>query len=192
MHLLESPPLGLYVVVIVCDVRILHVGPVSDAVRHELPLVLVLPHGLLALLDERLYAVILYLRLAVQPQRLLHFKLHRKPVRVPACLPQNMLPFHGLVPGDYVFHAAREDVADVRLAVCRRGAVVKRELLSPFVLLHRLLKDAVFFPELDHILLPVHEIEGCVHLLVQCHNSLLEAVQNGRLASIFLRKYYAK
>ncbi len=74
VHLLQSPPLRFDVLVVVRNVGIFHISPITYAVAHYLPFVLVLPHGFFALLYERLYAVIFYLLFAVKPERLFHFE----------------------------------------------------------------------------------------------------------------------
>ena len=66
----------------------LHVRPIADSVAHLLPFGLVLPDGLLALLDKRLDAVIFDLRLAVDAQRLFNFQLNRQAMGIPAGLAQ--------------------------------------------------------------------------------------------------------
>ena len=107
VHLLERPPLGLYILVIVGDVGVVHIDPVADAVAHLFPLALVLPYRLLTLLDERLYAVALYLGLAVYAERLFDLEFDGQTVRIPAGLSQYVIALHCAVTGDYVLHYAR-------------------------------------------------------------------------------------
>ena len=159
-HLLQCPPLGLDVVVVVCDVRVLHVSPETDAVTHVLPLVLVGPDGFLTLLDERLNAVALDLRLAVDAQSLLDFELDRKSVCIPACLEDDVLALHCVISRDNVLNDSRLDMSDMRLAVSRRRTVVERKRRrSVLELLNALLIDVVLFPEIKDLLLAVDEIE---------------------------------
>ena len=63
--LLERPPFRLDEIVLVSDVRMLHIGPEADDIGELLPHALVLPDRFAALLDERLHAVLLDLVLAV-------------------------------------------------------------------------------------------------------------------------------
>ena len=86
VHAFKRPPLGLDIIVVVCDVRVVHIDPVSHAVGHLFPFALVLPYRLFTLFYEGLYAVLLYLLFAVQPERFFHFELDGQSVGVPARL----------------------------------------------------------------------------------------------------------
>ena len=94
---LQAPPLGLDVVVMVGDVGVLHVHPVADLLGHFLPVVQVLPDGLLALADEGFNAVLLNLRLAVQAQDLLNLQLNGQAMGIPASLTHNVSTLHCLI-----------------------------------------------------------------------------------------------
>ena len=76
MHVFKRPPLRLYIIVVVGDVRVVHVDPVTHAVGHFFPFALILPYGLLALFYERLYPVAFYLLFAVQPEGFFHLQLY--------------------------------------------------------------------------------------------------------------------
>ena len=107
VDLFERPPFGLDIIVVIGDVRVIHIDPVSDAVRHLLPFALVFPNRLLALTDKRLDTVLLDILLSVHAQRLFHFKLDGQPVRIPTGFPQYMPALHGLIARDNVLHDAR-------------------------------------------------------------------------------------
>ena len=158
-HLLERPPDGFDVVVVVGDIGVVHVRPEADAVGHLFPLALVLPDGFFALLDERLDAVLFNLLLAVQAQQLFHFQLHRQAVGVPTGLAQNVLALHGLIAGNEVFDGAGFDVADVGLAVGRGRAVEEGKFLAALAVFDGFFKDAVVLPERFDLGLALDEIE---------------------------------
>ena len=165
--LLQGPPLRLDEVILVGDVRMLHIGPEADDIGELLPHALVLPDGFAALLDERLHAVLLDLILAVESERLLHLKLHRQAVRVPARFSKDALSLHRLVARQHVLDDARQHMADVRLAVRRRRPIIEREVLLACALVNRLLCDVVRFPEFFNLLLALNKIQRRVYLLVQ-------------------------
>ena len=169
---LESPPLGLDVVVVIGHVGIVHVHPVTHPVGHVRPLGGIFPHGLLAALDEGLHAVFFDLLLAVQAQLLLHLQLHGQAVGVPAGLPKHVVALHGPVAGDDVLDAPGQHVADVGLAVGRGRAVEHGVGGGALPKLHALLKHLVFLPEGQDRFLPVHELQirryFVVHTLLQC------------------------
>ena len=104
--LLERPPHGLDVAIVVGDIGVVHIGPEAHALAHALPFALVFPHALFALGDERFHAILLDLILAVQAERLFHFQFHGQAMRIPAGLAQHLLALHGLVAGDQVLHRA--------------------------------------------------------------------------------------
>ena len=166
VDLLEGPPLGLDVVVVVGDVRVFHVRPVADALGHLLPLGLVLPDGLLALLDKRLDAVLLDLRLAVQAEHLLDLQLDRQAVGIPAGLAQHVVALHGAVARDDVLDRAGLHVADVRLAVGRGRAVKEGERGRALAQRHALLENVVFPPEFDDLFLAGDKVHVGRNLLV--------------------------
>ena len=93
-HGLESPPFGLDIIILICYVRMLHIGPETDTVGHVLPLILVCPYGFLTLLDEGLDSVFLDLGLAVDTERFLNFELDRETVGIPTCLKGDRFTFH--------------------------------------------------------------------------------------------------
>ena len=64
-NVFKRPPDRLDVVVVVRHVRVFHVRPITDALRHALPLGLILPHALFALRNKRFDAVLFYIMLAV-------------------------------------------------------------------------------------------------------------------------------
>ena len=131
---------------------------------------LVFPHGLLALLDERLDAVLLNLLLAVDSELFLHFEFDRQSVSVPARFSADEETFHGLVTRNDVLHHSRENVTDVGLAVGGGRTVVEVEGLAALVFLDALFEDFVLFPESEHFLFAFDKVEVCsygiVHTLV--------------------------
>ena len=158
VDLLEAPPLGFDVVILVGDIRVLHIRPITDALAHLLPLGLVFPDGLLALLDERLDAVFLDLRLAVQAEHLLDLQLHRQAVGIPAGLAQHVVALHRAIARDDILDRARLHMADVRLAVGGRRAVEERKGGRALAQLHRFLKNVFVAPEFDDLFLALSEV----------------------------------
>ena len=156
--LLQAPPLGLDIVVLVGDVGVLHIRPEAHTIGHFLPLVLILPHALFALGDEGLDAVGLDLWLAVQAQQLFHLQLHGQAVRIPAGLAQDVLALHALEARNQVLDGARFDVADVRAAVGRGRAVEKGETLRAVAVMEAFFHDAFALPEVQHFLFALDEV----------------------------------
>ena len=168
VYFFKAPPDGLYVVVVVGDVRIVHIGPIADSVGHNFPFVLIFPNAFLALLNERFYAVFFYFRLTVDAEHFFHFQFNRQSVSIPPRFSQNVIALHCLVARNDVLHNARQDMSDMRFAVGRRRAVVKTEFGMSFVLFDAFLEDVVFFPKLQNLFFSFHEIEARVDFFI--HN----------------------
>ncbi len=171
--LLQCPPLGLNIVIIIGDIGVLHVGPEANLIGELLPHPLVFPHGLLALLDEGFDPVLLDLILSLDSDLLLDLELDRQTVGVPSGLSGHLLTLHGVVAGDHVLDDTCLDVADVGLAVGSRRSIIEHVNRMTFILLDTLLKDPVVVPELDGVLFPLNEIQVRVDFFI--HLYLLHA-----------------
>ena len=126
-ELLEEPPQRLDVLVVVGDVRIVHVDPVAHLAREVLPLARELHHRLAAravvLLDGDLLADVLL----GDAEFLLDAQLHGQSVGVPSGLAVHEVSLLRLVAADDVLDRAGHDVVDAGHAVCRGGTLVEYE-----------------------------------------------------------------
>ena len=147
----------------------LHIGPEADLSGEVLPHTLVFPYALLALFDKGLETVFLYPLLALDAEQLLDLYLNGQTVGIPAGLSGHHIALHGLVARDHILYNSRQHVADMRLAVCRRRAVIESESLRIFARVDALLEDVVLVPEIEHLFLAVDELEIRRYLVV--HNS---------------------
>ena len=168
-NLLERPPLRLDKGVVIGDVGVLHIGPEADLAGEILPHTLVFPYALLALLDKGLKTVFLYPLLALDAEQLLDLDLNGQTVGIPARLSGHHIALHGLVARDHILYNSRQHVADMRLAVCGRRAVIESESLRIFTRVDALLENVVLVPEIEHLLLAVDELKIRRYLVV--HNS---------------------
>ena len=166
VDLLQAPPFGFDIVILVGDVRMLHVSPVADALAHFFPLGLILPDRLFAFLDERFDAVFLNLRLAVQTQHLLDFQLDRQTMGIPARLAQNVVTLHRAIARDDVLDCARFHVSDMRLAVRGGRSVKERERRRTLAELDRLFENILVAPEFDDLFLALSEVHVGRNLLI--------------------------
>ena len=85
---------------------------------------------------------------------------------VPAGLAGDSLALHGMVAGDHILYDPGEDVAYVRLSVCRRWAVIEHVNGAVLAVLDALLEDPVVFPELFDLLFLMDEIPVGIYLFV--------------------------
>ena len=165
-YLFESPPLRLDIIVVVSDVRMFHVDPITDALGHPLPLALILPDALFALLDKRLYAVFFYILFSVHVESLFDLEFDGQTVGIPTCFADDVITLHRLVTRYDVFHDTRKDMTDMRLAVCGRGSVIERERRFAFVQFNAFFKNRIFLPEFEHLFFSRTEIEARANLFI--------------------------
>ncbi len=166
---LQSPPLGLNIIIIVSDIGMLHVSPEADLSGELLPHALVFPYRFLALLNERLKAIghdLFLLVLLRDADFLLDFELDRKTVGIPAGLSRDLFALHRMVSRNHILDDTGLNMADVRLSVRRRRPIVKHINRVSFVFLDTLLKNPVFLPELGGFFFPLNKIEIRIDLLI--------------------------
>ena len=169
--LLERPPLGLYICIVIGDVGIVHIRPEADGLGEILPHALISPYALLALLDEGLQTVLLDLLLAVETQLLLDLQLHGQTVSIPSCLARYLVALHRAVARDHVLDDTRQDMSYMRLAVGRRRTVVEHVGVAALPVLDALLEDMLAVPELLNLFLALHKLQVCGDFPVDSHNS---------------------
>ena len=161
--LLQCPPLGLDVVIVVGNVRVLHIGPEADLVGEVLPHALILPDVFLTVVDKRRDTVVLDLILAVDADLLLDLELDRKTVGIPAGLTRYHRTLHRVESRNHVLERARLDMADVRLTIRRRRAIVENVGWITLVLLDGLLEDMILSPELLDLALALYKVHVCIN-----------------------------
>ena len=160
------------------NIRIVHVSPEANGAGEFLPHAFVFPDTLFTVLDERLQTILLDLLLAIQAKHLLYFQLNRKSVGIPACLTRNHAAFHGAVTRDHIFDNTGQYVADMRLAVCGRRAIVEGVGRTLFAGIHTLLENVLIIPELFNFFLSLYKIHICRYFLIHaflCLQSLTHA-----------------
>ena len=162
--MLESPPLTFDVVVIVGDVGVFHVHPVSNTVGKLFPLAKVLPNGLFALFNKWLDTVGLNLLFAVDTKQFFHFQLNWKTVCIPTGFAKYVFALHHLVTGDQILDGTCQNVADVWLAVGCWWAVVESERAIALGLC--LLEGFVLLPKLQHLLFSFDKVKTATNLCV--------------------------
>ena len=155
---LQRPPFRLNIVVIVGNIRMLHVSPESDLVGKLFPHAFIFPYGLFAFFDERFNPIFLDLILALDADLLFNLDLHRKAVGIPAGFSRNFLPLHAVITRNHVLDSACQNVSDVRLAVCCRRSVVKHVHRMSLIFLHTLVEGIIFLPELFNLILTLNKI----------------------------------
>src|SRR5574344_1561456 len=115
---LKCPPLRFNIVVVVCNIWILHVSPEANTLTHLFPLIFIFPNRFLTLLDKRLDSISLNLRLTVNSEHLLYFKLYRKTMSIPASLKRNILSLHCMVSWNNVLYNSSLNMTNMWHSIC--------------------------------------------------------------------------
>ena len=149
----ERPPDRVDVARVERAVGVVEVEPEADALGEAIPVLEVGEDRLAALPVERLDAVGLDVRLALEPERLLDLDLDGQPVGVPAALARDVVAAHRLVAREDVLEDAGQDVMGARLPVRGRRPLVEDELRTALPEAHRLGEDVAVAPALEHLLL---------------------------------------
>ena len=127
---LKRPPFGLYILIFICDIGIFHICPETNPVRHLLPFLLIFPDTFLTLLNKGLDSVFLNLLFTIDTQQLFNLKLNRQTMRIPAGFSQDMIALHCFISWNNILDNSGQDMADMRLTVCCRRAIIEGEGLS--------------------------------------------------------------
>ena len=131
-----------------------------------MPLRRIFPDGFLAFFVEGFHAVPFDVLFAVQFQQLFNFQLNRQAMRIPAGFAENMVPFHRFIARDDILDRARQNMADVRLAVCRRRPIIEGEIIALGSVFNALFENMVFLPELAHFTFTADEIKRIRYVFV--------------------------
>ena len=148
-QLLEDPPAALDVVVVVGDVRVLHVRPEGDALGQFLEIADVAVDALAAFGVELGDAVGLDLGLGAEAELLLHLDLDGQAVGVPARLAGHAVAAHRLVAREQVLDDAGHDVVDAGPPVRRRRPLVEHEQVAFGALRDAAAEDVALAPEVE-------------------------------------------
>ncbi len=162
VDILQEIPEGLDVTVIVRDVRVVHIHPVTDALSERTPLGGVF-HNLLAagfvVFFYTDFSADVFLRDA---EFLLHSKFHGKAMGVPAGAATDLETALRLVPADGVLDAARHNVVYAGHTVRAGRTFEEDELGSALSHLERALEGFVLLPPFQHLCRCRHEVQTLI------------------------------
>ena len=156
VELLQEPPKGFDVFVIIGDVGVVEVDEVAHALGEVAPF-LREHHHVLAALAVVLLRRDVARRLVVvdvglgDAQRLLDAKLHGQSVRVPASLTMHLIAFHSLVAVESVFQRATQYMMDARMSVGGGRTLEEYELRTALSFCDTAVEDVFLLPLLKHL-----------------------------------------
>ena len=159
MKLLQQPPQRFDVTVVIGDVGILHIHPITHFVGKVFPLLGKFHHILAAggivfgngnSLTDIFFG---------DAERLFNTQFHRKPVRVPSGFALHLEALHGFVAAENILNGARHYMVNTRHAIGRGRSFEKHERRTTFTFCHTLGENLVFVPFLQHFLVYFRKVK---------------------------------
>ena len=151
IKLLQEPPQRFNIAVVISDIGILQIHPVTHLMSKVCPLFGKLHHVLTA------SCVVLGNRNGLSDilfgdmQCLFHTQFHRQSVSIPSGLTLYLEPFHGFIAAESIFNGTCHHVVNTRHTISRGRSFVKHERRTSFTFCHTLGENIVFIPLLQHI-----------------------------------------
>ena len=180
IHVPKQVPQGFDITVVVGNVRIVHIDPITDAFRHRYPFGGVfhdlLAAGLVVFGDRDLGSDV---RLG-DAEFLLDSQLDRQAMGIPTGATGHLVPGLGLVAADGVLDGAGHDVVDAGHAVRGRRSLEEYEFRGTLPDFERLLESMQLLPTVQHIRTDLHQIQSLV--LLEHYSYFLCIFASGRTA----------
>ena len=167
----QCPPYRLNIIIFIGNIWMLHIRPEAYYIGEFLPHALVLPNRLTAFLDKWLNAVPLNLLFAIQAQQFLNLQLNRQTVGIPTSLAENLLPLHGLITRQHILDNTSQHMANMRLAIGSRRAIVKGKGITALTVTDTLVSNIIFLPKLQNFGFSIHEVQIRIDFVVHSLSS---------------------
>ena len=152
VKLLQQPPQSFNVTVIVGNVRIFQVYPVTHLMGKVSPFFRELHDIRAAMLvvvcHRNRFTDILF----GNSKCLFHSQFHRKSVCVPSCFTLHLETFHGLETTECILNCTCHHVVNTRHTVSRGRTFVEHERRIPLTFCHTFREHIVFIPFFQHLL----------------------------------------
>ncbi len=173
VELFQQPPQTLDVLVVVGNIRMVHVHPVAHLLAQRPPFVGVHHHVLAAALVIFVHRDGLADVLLGDSQFLLHAQFHRQSVGVPPRLAVHQVALHGLEPAERVLDGARQHMVDAGMSVGGWGSLEEHEGRTSLALLQTATEKVLPFPFCQHVLVHLAQVQPCSLRKVFCHCIIL-------------------
>ena len=162
VELLEQPPQGLDKLIVVGDIWIVHIHPVTHTACEVLPDVGKLHHRLTALLVVLLDGDLLADILLSDAELLLYAQLHRQTVCIPTRLTVHEVALLRLETAEYILDGTRHNMVDTWSTVSRRRSLVEHKCRMALAGCYALVKGVVLGPVCQHLVGNTSKVETLV------------------------------
>ena len=162
INLLEKIPEGLYISVVICDIWIIHINPISHALSHVHPLGGIFHNLLAACVVIFLYAYLCSDIFLGDTEHLLNSKLYRKTMCIPSGTTVHLISALSLVSADRILDRSCHDMMDTRHAVGRRWTLKEYEFRSSLPQFKGFFKCMILLPPVKHLISHSHEVKTFV------------------------------
>ena len=147
---LEQPPYRLDVFVVVGNIRVIHIDPITHSAGKVVPdagkLHYILPAGLVVLFDGELNADVFF----GDAQGFFYAKLNGQPMGVPTGLAFHLKALKRFVAAEQIFNGARHHVVNAGQTIGRGRAFVKVKGGRSLAAVDRLFEDGMLLPPVKY------------------------------------------
>ena len=151
IELLEEPPEGFDITVVISDIRIIEIDPVTHLASQVGPLLRIFHNLLAASCIVVVHRNLLANVLLGDAKHLLDAQLNRKSVSIPSGLALHLEALHRLETAEYILDRTSHYVMNTGHTIGRRGTLVEDKRRMTFTCGHRFNKDVFGVPILQNL-----------------------------------------
>ena len=162
IQLFEQPPQRFDILVVVGDIGVLHIHPVTHEVAQVGPFLGVHHHVAAAACIVFFNANAVADVFLCDAQFLFNAQLNGQSVGVPSCLAIHLESLHRLVTAEYVLDGTRHHVVNTRVSVGRRRTFKEYERGAALAFCHTAVEQVLLVPHLEHLFIGGEEVQTAV------------------------------
>ena len=167
IHFFERPEYAFNIRILISDIRVVHIHPVSYLASKVFPHRLIFPNRLTTKVNKLLNAIIFNIFFAVETKFFFHLNLDRKAVCIPTCLTKDVISLHCLEAWNNIFHCTSKHMTNMRFAICSwRSIMQNKTFVRIFILMKSLFDNAVLFPKGKYFFFIFQKIKFAVNFLI--------------------------
>ena len=162
VDILKQVPQSLYIPVVICNIRVVHIHPISDTLGQVHPFTRIFHHLLAAGPVVVLYAYAGTYVLFGYAEHLFYAELDRKAMCIPPCTPFYTIAALGLVSADRILYGPRHHMVDTWHSVGGRRTFKENKFRSSFPDFQRTLEGMVLLPPVKNLVPDLHQVQSLI------------------------------